>query len=101
MSDLYKEYMKGVFVPPVEATDDISCLSIEELFLRKQERVGLSKTKIAKMLDMDVATLDKIIQGNYTGASVLNTLKVAIFIGVSMNDFLNANADTLQSKDVS
>lgn len=101
MSDLYKEYMKGVFVPPVEATDDISCLSIEELFLRKQERVGLSKTKIAKMLDMDVATLDKIIRGNYTGASVLNTLKVAIFIGVSMNDFLNANADTLQSKDVS
>lgn len=101
MSDLYKEYMKGVFVPPVEATDDISGLSIEELFLRKQERVGLSKTKIAKMLDMDVATLDKIIRGNYTGASVLNTLKVAIFIGVSMNDFLNANADTLQSKDVS
>lgn len=41
MSDLYKEYMKGVFVPPVEATDDISCLSIEELFLRKQERVAV------------------------------------------------------------
>ena len=99
MKDIqYTETMMGVFDSPIKV--DIGSQSINELFSQKMQDTRLSKTKIAELLHMDVGTLTKIIDGNYSGASVFNVLKVAMFLGISMDDFLRANADIISLEDV-
>nr|DAL65513.1 MAG TPA_asm: IrrE protein [Caudoviricetes sp.] len=99
MEDIqYKRNMMGVFESPIKC--DIGELSIKELFSQKMDNTRLSKTKIADLLRMDVATLNKIVDGNYSGASVFNVLKVAMFLGISMDEFLRANADIISKEEV-
>lgn len=62
--------------------------SVRELYQKRKEELGLTDYQIQNLLDMDKKVLNPIIDGTAKFMNVVNVIKLAHFLGVSVNDLI-------------
>lgn len=73
----------------IKSTVDIdSNTSLSDLYAEKKKALHLSDRQIQHILNMDPKTLNPILKGTAKHASFINVIKVAHFLGLSVNDLL-------------
>lgn len=86
MKNLDKE-INGVLDVSIKTKEDLSDVtSLRELYDRKRDRLKLSDRQIQNILGMTKNTIESIIDVENKQVSFINMLKVAHFLGLSIND---------------
>lgn len=85
-------------IPQINSYD--GKITLKELYERKKSRLGLSDTKIQQLLGMDRQTLMPIIEGRAKRISYICMLKLACFLGVSMENLARIHASLMSEDDV-
>lgn len=78
--------------------DDIT--SLKELYIAKKNSLKLSDRQIQKMLGMDPKTLNPILDGGAKQINFVNIIKLAHFLGISVNDLIRVYVPDLDSKQI-
>lgn len=74
--------------------------SIKELFEEKQNSLGLSNRQIEKLLGMDWKTIIPIIEEKGKRLDVVNVIKVAHFLDISVNDFMKLHIPEMSPEQI-
>lgn len=87
--DIADELMKTIITPAIESSMELKGIdSLEGLFGIRKESLGLSERAIAKLLDMETKTLRAILNGETKHVDVVNIIKLAHFLGLSIADLM-------------
>jgi Zn-dependent peptidase ImmA (M78 family)/DNA-binding Xre family transcriptional regulator len=78
--------------------DDVK--SLKELYIDKRNSLKLSDRQIQKMLGMDPKTLNPILNGEAKQINFVNVIKLAHFLGISVNDLIKVYIPDLDSKQI-
>ena len=78
--------------------DDVT--SLKELYITKRNNLRLSDRQIQKMLGMDPKTLNPILNGEAKQINFVNVIKLAHFLGISVNDLIKVYVPELDSKQI-
>jgi Zn-dependent peptidase ImmA (M78 family)/DNA-binding Xre family transcriptional regulator len=78
--------------------DDVT--SLKELYIAKKNSLKLSDRQIQKMLGMDPKTLNPILDGKAKQINFVNVIKLAHFLGISVNDLIKVYVPDLNSKQI-
>jgi Zn-dependent peptidase ImmA (M78 family)/DNA-binding Xre family transcriptional regulator len=78
--------------------DDVT--SLKELYISKRNALRLSDRQIQKMLGMDSKTLNPILNGEAKQINFVNVIKLAHFLGISVNDLIKVYIPDLDSKQI-
>ncbi len=78
--------------------DDVT--SLKELYIAKRNSLKLSDRQIQKMLGMDPKTLNPILDGEAKQINFVNVIKLAHFLGISVNDLIKVYVPDLDSKQI-
>ncbi|NDV64474.1 XRE family transcriptional regulator [Bacteroides sp. 224] len=74
--------------------------SLKELYISKRNSLKLSDRQIQKMLGMDAKTLNPILNGEAKQINFVNVIKLAHFLGISVNDLIKVYVPDLDSKQI-
>ena len=85
-------------VEPSINIDDTA--SIKDLYTERKNNLKLSDRQIQKILGMDKNTLNPIINGEAKQINFINIVKLAHFLGVSVNDLVKIYVPELDSKQI-
>ena len=74
--------------------------SLEELYNKKKVELGLSDRRIQKLLGLDAKTLKPILDGTAKQVNVINMIKLAHFIGLSLDDTIKVNVGKMSGEQI-
>lgn len=74
--------------------------SLDDLYQKKKNELGLSDRRIQKLLGLDAKTLKPILDGTAKQVNVINMIKLAHFIGLSLDDTIKVNAAKMNGKQI-
>lgn len=88
MDQFSQDFIK--ILEPVTKSDKVKGrFSIRDLYDAKKTRLKLSDRQIQRILDIDRNTLCPILDGTAKQVNVVNIIKLAHFLGLSVNDMLS------------
>jgi Zn-dependent peptidase ImmA (M78 family)/DNA-binding Xre family transcriptional regulator len=74
--------------------------SLKELYIARKNALRLSDRQIQIMLSMDKKTLNPIINGEAKHINFINIVKLAHFLGISVNDLIKVYVPEMDSKQI-
>ena len=75
--------------------------TFQQLYQEKKSSLGLSDTQIQKMLKIDRQTLKPILEGNAKRINFLSMLKLASFLGISVDNLAKIYVPQMESEVIS
>lgn len=75
--------------------------TFQQLYQEKKNALGLSDTQIQKMLKIDRQTLKPILEGNAKRINFLSMLKLASFLGISVDNLAKMYVPQMDSEIIS
>jgi Zn-dependent peptidase ImmA (M78 family) len=93
--------ISDVLQPAVEDKEaSIKGIDLRSLYQDKKERLGLSDRKIQLLLGMDNKTLKPILDGTAKQVNFISLIKLANFIGLSVNAIAGAYVQQLSAQQI-
>lgn len=93
--------LRKVLDSAVESSIEIDdYASLKDLYVTKKNSLKLSDRQIQTILGMDKNTLNPIINGQAKQINFINIVKIAHFIGMSVNDLVKIYIPELDSKQI-
>lgn len=77
-----------------------SSTSLKELYERKKENMNLSDRQIQMMLGIQKKTLDAILDGEAKQINFINIIKLAHFLGLSINDITKIYVPKMNTEQI-
>lgn len=90
MTEFELELAKIIDAPIAPARDLAALGSLKELYAAKKSDLGLSDRQIQAILGIDAKTLNPILNGTAKQVNFVNILKLAHFLGLSVNEVSKA-----------
>lgn len=93
--------LQKVIDAAVKSTIDIQNItSVRELYQKRKDELGLSDYQIQNLLGMDKNTLNPIIDGTAKHMNVISVVKLAHFLGVSVNDLIKIYVPEMRTEQI-
>lgn len=74
--------------------------SLKELYVAKRDSLNLSDRQIQIMLGMDPKTINPILNGEAKQINIINVIKLAHFLSISVNDLMKVYIPEMDSKQI-
>ena len=85
----------------VQSSIDIGQVaSLKDLYKEKKNSLNLSDRQIQKILGMDSKTINPILNGTAKQINFINVVKLAHFLGLSVNDLIKVYVPELAPKQI-
>lgn len=101
MSDIDKELRKMIDAAAHSSIDLTAINSLKELYKQKKNELNLSDYKIQTLLGMDKNILNPILNGTVKHIDIISIIKLAHFLGVSVNDLLKIYVPEMSIEQIS
>lgn len=75
--------------------------NIKDVFEQKLSEYNLSKTKALKLLNIDKDVFDEILNGTAKQPNLIHIIKIAEFLGLEVNSFINIVLKNQSSENIS
>lgn len=75
-------------------------MTLNDLYQAKKTAIKLSDRQIQRILGMDKNTIDPILKGTAKQVNFINLLKLAHFLGISVNDIVRVYIPELSSEQI-
>lgn len=74
--------------------------SLKELYIEKKKMLHLSDRQIQQILGMEYKTINPILEGTAKQVGVINVIKLAHFLGLSVNDLLKIYIPEMEASQI-
>lgn len=101
MSDIDNELRKMIDAAAHSSIDLAAINSLKELYEQKRNELNLSDYKIQTLLGMDKNTLNPILNGTVKHIDIISIIKLAHFLGLSVNDLLKIYVPEMSIEQIS
>lgn len=100
MDKIDKELRKVIDAATQSNVNIENVVSLKDLYKEKKDLLNLSDRQIHKILAMDSNTINPILNGTAKQINFINVIKLAHFLGLSVNDLVKIYVPELDSKQI-
>lgn len=101
MSEIdFNHELRKVIDLAIKDTGVIENTSLKELFTKKINEIGITQNNALKLLNMELKTLNSILDNTAKRVDVINIIKLAHFLGLSINEIMKVYISSMSSKQI-
>lgn len=98
--DSFDKEMRRVLDLAIRDRGNLPNKSLKELFTEKVEELGISETKVLKLLGIQPKTLKAILDYSGVRIDVINIIKLGHFLGLSLNEVMKIYIPEMDTEQI-